>query len=200
MKNFLAICYFSVIIFGSLASVGNSFFIFPVDLIRIVTTLPSTPNISTPELGWAMIWFVASIIVLGLYIGLPRQPPPQSLRRLFKTSGRKQSPDDQQFDIYFKAILNAIYELDCNKCLARFLCHTGTMNPTQMNIMQTIMLSFFTSMYIRSPYVNDSSFNSLWPTKTLIDAVQFGQSTKCWDCCVARYNSCTLQASQLLFV
>ncbi|GAB6029045.1 hypothetical protein CHUAL_004831 [Chamberlinius hualienensis] len=151
--------------------------------------MPSTPNISTSSVAWSILLFGLAIEALAFYIGLPRVPPPLPIRK--RSVIAHQEPNN------YGEILDYLSEKDVSSCLARFLCHVGATEPDQLTFLQQIILNFVALSGTSSPewkYSNSSM------RKPLVEAVEFGKTTKCTLCCQTMYPTCTLPIQQLMFL
>lgn len=54
--------------------------VFPIDTVRLSFLFPSTPAVETPEIAWFVLGLALKIFAVGVYLGLPREPPRRPIR------------------------------------------------------------------------------------------------------------------------
>ncbi|GAB6025198.1 hypothetical protein CHUAL_010621 [Chamberlinius hualienensis] len=192
MKHFIVFCYMSVIILGFLTTISQSFF-FPYYLISVVLLMPATPVLNTPSYSWAVFLLGVGTLVLSAYIGYPRNPTLKPLIRRKLRPLRKGRSADYTHNILFEMIA----EMETKNCFSRYLCHIATMDPAKMTIFQKSMINF-----VSSQDQKPSNFNFALPsTKTAyMEAVYFGETSQCSDCCQNLYPTCDLPTNELILI
>ncbi|GAB6025199.1 hypothetical protein CHUAL_010622 [Chamberlinius hualienensis] len=165
-----------------LISGANS--LFPIDLVRVVFLMNATPVLTNPLLSWFVLLSSYTVLFISFYIGLPRRPMPKPIRRRRRGTSTNHIQTPNFFGLDYETVLQLIAKTDTNLCFARYLCHVGSQKYQEMTSTQKMMINF-----IMATANGTSEFERLVPGSRngLLEAIQFGQTTQCWNCCQTQY-------------
>ncbi|GAB6025196.1 hypothetical protein CHUAL_010619 [Chamberlinius hualienensis] len=160
--------------------------------------MPATPILQTPSYSWGVFTLAIATLVLSAYIGYPRNPTLRPLiRRKFKLKPLRKG---RSADYAHNTLFEMIAELEPKHCFSRYLCHIATKHPSEMSAFQKIMLKFINSHGKRPSHLPGNFTTSASPKDAYREAVYFGKTTQCSECCQNLYPTCDLSINELILI